>query len=64
MGSFDSSQNADLEGIRILDTPGRFLDLRNIGLYRDNGLISIPKSNGPLTSKIQKKVIRVFKYMG
>ena len=27
MGSFDSAQNADLVGIHILDTQGRFLEL-------------------------------------
>ena len=40
------------------------VNLNNTGIYRDDGLISIPNSNGPLTSKIQKKVIRAFKYMG
>ena len=48
MGSFDSSQIANL-GIYILDTLGRFLDLKNIGPYTDDGLISVPNSNGPLT---------------
>ena len=47
MGSFDSVQIADLVGIYILDTLGRFLDLNNIRIYRDDGLISIPNSNGP-----------------
>ena len=43
MGSFDSAQIANIEGIYILDTLGRFLDLNNIGLYRSNN------TNGPLT---------------
>ena len=47
----------------ILDTLGQFLDLSNIGLY-DDRLISVLYNKGPLTSKIQKKVIRAFKYMG
>ena len=64
MESFDSTQITDFVGICILDTLGRFLNLNNVGTYRDDGLISIPNSNGPLTSKIQKKVIRAFKYMG
>ena len=41
-------------GIYVLDILGRFLDLKNIGIYRDDGLFSIPNSNEPLTSKIQK----------
>ena len=64
MGSFNSSQIADLVSIYIFDTLGRIIDLNNIGLYQIDGLISIPNSNGPLSSKIQKKIIRTFKYMG
>ena len=64
MVSFDSTQIADLVRIYILDMLGRFLNLNNIGIYRDYGLISIPNNNRPLTSKIQNKVIRAFKYMG
>ena len=64
VGLFDSVQIAGLAEIYILDTLGRFLNLNSIGIYRDHGLISIPSSNRLLTSKIQKKVIRAFKYMG
>ena len=51
---FDSAQIIDFVGIYILDTLGRFLDSSNITLYRDDGFISIPNSNGPLTSKMKK----------
>ena len=64
MGSFDSTPIADIVGKYILDKLIRFLNLNNLGIYRDDGLISIPNSNGSLTSKIQKKDIRAFKYMG
>ena len=64
MGSFDSAQIADLVGMYILDMLGRFLNLNNISIYGDDGLISIPNSKRLLTSKIQKKIIRAFKYMG
>ena len=63
MGSFDSSQIADLVGIYILDKPGWFLNLSNIGIYRNDRVVSIRISNGLLKFKIQKKVIRAFKYM-
>ena len=63
MGLFDSAQIADLVGIYILDTLERFLNLNCINIYRDE-LISISNSNGLLTSKMQKKVIRAFKNMG
>ena len=33
-----------------------------MAICRDDGLISIPNSKGPLTCKIQKKFIRTFKY--
>ena len=64
IGSFDSAQNADFIGIYILHRLGRFLNLNSIDIYKDDGLISFPNSNGPLTSKIEKKVIRYFWYMG
>ena len=35
-----------------------------MGLYRDDGIIYIPDSNGPQTSSIQKKIIRAFKLLG
>ena len=34
------------------------------GLYRDDGLLYIPNSNGPLSSSIQKRIIRAFKFLG
>ena len=61
MGSFDSAQIVDFVGIYILVTLGRFLNLNNVEIYRDDGLISIPNNNGPLTSKIQGEVIRAYK---
>ena len=60
MRSFDSDQIANQIGIYILYTQGRFLNLNWIGIYKDDGLISIPNSNEPLTSKIEKKIIRDF----
>ena len=34
-----------------------------VGLYRDDGIIYTPESNGPKTSSIQKKIIRAFKLL-
>ena len=64
LGSFDSAQIIVLVGIYILNTLGRIVDSNNIGLYRNNGLISISNSNLPLISKILKKIKRAFRYMG
>ena len=48
----------------MLDTVGRMIDLKNMALYRDDGLISIRNGNRLLTSKILNSFIRAFKYMG
>ena len=64
MGAYDSAQVADSVGIYILDTLGRIINLELVGLYRDDGITFIPDSNGPKTSNIQKKIIRVFKLIG
>ena len=60
----DSSQIADLVGLYILNVLNRFINSEHIGLYRDDGLMYIPNSNGPNTSSIQKKIIRAFKLLG
>ena len=41
-----------------------YISLNNVGIIWDDGLTSLRNSNGSLTSKIQKKVIRAFKYIG
>ena len=48
----------------ILDTFSRIINLIQIGLHRDYGLMFITKSNGPKTSKIQKKIISAFRFRG
>ena len=63
MGSYDSAQVADLIRIYILDTLGRIVNIEQVGLYQGDGIIFIPSSNGPYTSKIQK-IIRAFKLIG
>ena len=40
------------------------MNLDGIGIYKDNGLISITYGKGSLAFKIQNKVIKTFKYMG
>lgn len=64
MGAFNSAQIADVVGIYILDTLSRIVNLNQVGLYRDDGLIFVPSSNGPITSSLHKKVVRAFKYLG
>ena len=52
MGSFNSAQIA---GIYILGTLSQIINLDNIGIYWDYGLISIPQSYGPLNIKNTKE---------
>ena len=63
MGAYDSAQVADLIGIDILDTLDRIVNLEQVGLYQNDGIIFFPDSNGPKTSKIQNKIIRAFKFL-
>ncbi len=63
-GGYDSSQIADLLGLYILDILSRIVSLEQMGLYLNDGLIYNPNSNGPDSSRIQKKIIRVFKFLG
>ena len=63
MGAYDLAQVADLIGIYILYTLGRIVNLEQVELYQDDGIIFIPDSNSPKTSKIQK-IIRAFKLLG
>ena len=64
MGGYDSLQIADLVGLYILNILTRIISPELLGLYRDDGLIYIPNSNGPISSSIQKRIIRAFKFLG
>ncbi len=64
MGGYDSSQIADLVGLYILNMLTRIISPLQVGLYWDDGLLYIPNSNGPLSSSIQKRIIRAFKFLG
>ena len=63
-GDMTISQIADLVGLYILNVLNRFINSDHVGLYRDDGLMYIPNSNGPNSSSIQKKIIRAFKLLG
>lgn len=52
--------NSGLGGyIYILDNLSRIINPNQVGLYRDDGLIIVPNSNGLLTSRLHKKIIKV-----
>ena len=64
MGGYDSAQIADLVSLYILDTLSRIVDLLQIGLNHDDGILYIPNSDGPKCLSIQKKIMSAFKFLG
>ena len=64
MGAYDSAQLSDLVGIYIIHSLGNIVPPSQIGLYRDDGLILVPNSNGPLTSRTSKKIVNTFQKLG
>ena len=65
MGAQDSAEIAELVSIYLLKQISVFLasvgQKCHAGLYRDDGLIYMESSNGPLISKIEKGLNRIFK---
>lgn len=64
LGAYNSAQIVDLVGIYILNTLSRIISYNQVGLYRDDRLIVIPNNNGPLSFKLQKKIIKIFQFLG
>ena len=60
---YDSSQIADLVGLYILHILNRIVSPEQMGLCHDDG-INIQNSKSPNSSRIQKKIIRAFKFLG
>ena len=65
MGAQDGAEIADLTGIYLLKEVDEYLlslgRKSYAGLYRDDGLIYLENANGPLISKIEKALHRIFK---
>ena len=51
-------------GLYVLSTLSSIVDLIQIGLYYNDGILYMPNSDGPKFSSIQKKIIRAFKFLG
>ena len=64
MGGYNSAQIADLVDLYILDTFSRIVDPIQLDLYHDDKILYIPNSFGPKCSSIQKRIIRVFRFLG
>ena len=65
MGVQDGAEIAELTGIYLLKEVDEYLsslgEKSYAGLYRDDGLIYLENANGPLISKIEKALHRIFK---
>ena len=65
MGAQDGAEIAELTGIYLLqqvnDSLSKMKNKTHTGLYRDDGLIYIEDASGPLISRIEKKLHRIFK---
>ena len=66
MGSHDSAQIADLVGLYILYnlTNSARVNVKDVGLYRDDGLMILRNHNGHRVDSIKKEITRKFKLMG
>ena len=64
MGSFDGAEICELIGLYILSLLQPIIKKGDIGLYRDDGLMILHKTNPQKTDKIRKQIIKVFKDIG
>ena len=64
IGSNDRAEICELTGIYILSQLSNLLPQEDIGLYQDDGPMLLQNTNGQLTDKIRKNVIKLFKEIG
>ena len=61
MWSYDGAEICELVGLYIISILGKVYGIRNVGLYRDDGLACLHKISGPASEKIRKDMIRTFR---
>ena len=61
MRSFDGADICKPAGIYILSHLTTFIEKKDVGLYRDDGLIILRLLNGQQTDKIRKRIIETLK---
>ena len=65
MGALDGAEIAEITGIYLLQQVNEFLtsvgEKCYAGLYRDDGLIYVENTNGPLLNRLEKGLHRIFK---
>ena len=60
MGSYDGAEVCELVGLFILHQLSQLVGVKNIGLYRDDGLAILENALGPTLEHIKKKIIKLF----
>ena len=61
MGSYDGAEICELVGTHLLSLLANTVDKKDCGLYRDDGLIILRKTNRKKMERIRKSVINIFK---
>ena len=61
MGSYDGSETAEIIGLYILNKLSSIFGIKNIGLYRDDGLAVLNNASGPVMERVRKDLIKIFK---
>ena len=64
MGSYDGAKVCELVGLFILHQLSQIVGVKNIGLYRDNGLAILENASGPTLEHMKKKIIKLFHQHG
>ena len=54
MGSFDDIEVCELVGLYLLNKNKPLLGSSNVGLYKNDGLAILHKSNGPKVDRLRK----------
>ena len=64
MGSFDGAEICELVGLCLLHKLQPLLDMKNTGLYRDDGLAALKCQSARRLDRIRKDIVQVFKSEG
>ena len=64
MGSFDGAEVCELIGLFLLDNLSKNYGKKNVGLYREDGLVLLKNASGPQSERTRKDSTREFKRQG
>ena len=64
MGSFDGAEVCELVGLYILSILKKDFNNKDMGIYRDDGLIVLKNYNGQKTDNARKSIVKTFKEVG